>query len=161
MAVEDKYIVTDIANGKHSSAIESGLAGATVGQVTFEVAAADDDNSIYRLFKNVPADQCIAMIIIQNDAITSGTDWDLGLYETTTDGSAKDADVLVDGADLSSAGTNTYVMVDPANYGKALFELAGDTLDARDEGYDICLTANTVGSGAGTVSVTIIFGQGR
>lgn len=161
MAVEDKYIESDVAAGKLASAIAGGLAELSVGQVTFEVAAADDDGSVYRLFKNLPPDLCVVAVILKNDAITGGTDYDLGLYASGIAGAAKDADILVDGADLSSAATGTYVMVDPANFGKALFELAGDTVSTKATGYDLCLTANTVGSGAGTVGATIIFGQGR
>lgn len=161
MAVEDKYVNSDIVAGKLASALGSGTARAFVGQVLCQVAAADDDGSVYRLFKNVPADYSIAAIFIKNDAITSGTDYDLGIYTTGVAGAAKDADVLVDGADLSSAATGTYLVVDPAKAGDALFELAGDTASAKAEGYDIALTANTVGSGAGDILVTIIFAQGR
>lgn len=161
MAVENKYIDSDIVAGKLASAVAGGLAGVTAGQVTFEVAAADDDGSIYRIFKNLPPDLCVLALIVKNDAITSGTDYDIGLYSTTTSGAVITKDILVNGADFSSAATSTYVMVDPANFGKALFELAGHTVDTKKSGYDIAITANTVGSGAGTISVTALFGQGR
>lgn len=161
MAVEDKYVDSDIESGKLGSALASGFAGLTGGNVLVQVAAADDDGSTYRLFKNMSPDLVPLAILIQNDAITLGTDYDLGLYVSGTGGAAKDADIMVDGADLSSAGTNVYHLVDPANTGKALFELAGDTTSTKEDGYDIVLTANTVGTAAGDIAVAIIFGQGR
>lgn len=160
MAVEDKYVDADIVAGKLASALGAGSAKLTGGQVLCQVAAADDNGSKYRLFKNLPPDLVIQSIIIQNDAITSGTDYDLGLYIGDS-GAAKDVDVLVDGADLSSAGTNVYLLVDPAKAGMALWELAGDTVSTKELGYDIVLTANTVGSGAGDIAVAITFAQGR
>lgn len=160
MAVEDKFVDADIEAGKLGSALAGGFAGLTGGNVLVQVAAADDDGSKYRLFKNMSPDLVPIAILIQNDAITGGTDYDLGLYIGGS-GAVKDADILVDGADLSSAGTNVYHLVDPANTGKALFELAGDTVSTKEDGYDIVLTANTVGSAAGDIAVAIVFAQGR
>ena len=48
--------------------------------------------------------------------------------------------------------------VDIANVGKTLAELSGQT--DLDLSYDIALTANTVGTAAGTISVLAKFVQG-
>lgn len=171
MAVEDKYINTLVAAGKpDASAFVTGAK--TVCMVaTFEVAVADDDGSVYRLFKNVPAHLVPTKIEIFSDAITAGTDWDLGLYEsfdeTASDGIVVDKDVLADGIDLSSGSARgsakdglVTVAIDAVQ--SSLMVLAGHTTDypyTKKLGYDIALTANTVGSAAGTISVVAWFVQ--
>lgn len=70
----------------------------------------------------------------------------------------------MDGQNLSSALTRAtghqlgLANVNIANAEKTLAELSTQT--NPDESYDICLTANTVGSGAGTVTVIAKFTQG-
>jgi hypothetical protein len=46
------------------------------------------------------------------------------------------------------------------NYGRKLYEHGGHTVTTKLESYDLALTANTIGSAAGTVSVLFIFAQG-
>ena len=50
---------------------------------TVEIAAADDANSVYRVGR-VHSSWRISEIIRYNDAITSGTDYDVGLYDTAS-----------------------------------------------------------------------------
>ena len=160
MAVEDKYVDTAVAAG------DAGSGFATQGQdvkcmrKTFEVAAADDDGSVYRVFKNVNPHILVLKVDVTNDAITSGTDYDIGLYETGVAGTVLDKDVLADGLDLSSANAvgselSGLSAVDAANAEKALFELVSESIGALKGGYDIAVTANTVGSAAGTVSLAV------
>jgi len=161
MAVEDKYINQDIVDGKLGEAFAVSGVNSIVLTETFEVAVADDDGSIYRVFKGVSANVIPSSIVITNDAITDGTDYDLGIYITES-GVVKDKDVLADGLDMSSAraegsGTSGLVTVDVADVKKRIFELAGDTTDIEEIGYDIAFTANTVGSAAGTISVKATF----
>lgn len=168
MAVINDYVDSNlaVATGKKANALSVGAAEAHFGAVTFEIAAADSDGSIYRLFKSL--DPCLIPISVEiyNDAITGGTDFDLGFYETVEAGGAViDKDVLKDGADLSSAHASGSALdglgsVDVADRVKRIFELCGHTLTTRKPGYDMALTANTVGSGAGTVTVIAIFVQG-
>lgn len=120
------------------------------------VAAADDDNSTYRLHR-VPSNARISSLKIQHGVITGGSDFDLGAYETADNGGAvKDADILADGLDLSSArSVPTEVLgVGAGDTEKRLWELLGESEDPHRD-YDIVLTANTVGSAAQNVRVEI------
>lgn len=160
MAVEDKYVNSDLQSGNLTEAVKVGGAEPKFLMATFEVAAADDNDSVYRLFRVSP-DQIPVRIDIIHDTITGASDYDLGLYEPGAGGAAKDADVLADGLDLSS-GTSKDGMttVDAADRLKKFYEHAGDAADAKLGAYDIALTANAVGSAAGTITVIAEFVQG-
>ncbi len=170
MAVEDKFVnaLTAVAVGKKAPPIATGGAQLLALAGTFEIAAADDDGSIYRLAR-VPANMIPLFGQIWSDAITSGTDWDLGLYKPGAGGAVVDKDLLADGVDLSSAiaittFTNNALTnlggADPrANVGKNLWELLGLTKAGRQD-YDLALTANTVGSAAGTISWMLLYAIG-
>ena len=75
-----------------------------------------------------------------------------------------EVDILADGLDMSSARTiatwNNAGMtsVALADSQKTLGALSGQA--NPDEAYDLVLTANTVGSGAGAIVVTATFLQG-
>ena len=96
---------------------------------------------------------------IHNDAITAGTDYDLGLYKTNG-GAVVDKDILADGismatargiATANNAGMTTIALETLATLG---------TLSAQtdvDAAYDIAFTANTVGSADGDIRVTATF----
>lgn len=164
MAVVNAYVNTELQAG--GGGVVEGFrhqgAPLIVMKETFEVAAADDDNSIYRVFKGVNPELIPVKIEIQNDAITAGTDYDLGLYETLDNGGAViNKEVLSATHDMSSAATtspkNGLGAVDIANGLKALYELAGKAIGAIKGGLDIALTANTVGTAAGTITVTGYF----
>jgi hypothetical protein len=167
MAVEDKYVDADLAAGKLAKgALSQGAETITV-VATVEIAAGDDDDSVYRLFKSVPSTYVPVEITIATDGITGGTDYDLGLYEVGVGKDVVDADILMDGQTMASALTRAtghqlgLQTVDIANIGKTLGELAviGAASEAI-ESYDIALTANTVGTAAGTISVLAVFAQG-
>ena len=158
MAVEDKYINAEVAAGKKGST--SKVFGGKVLTVafTFEVAAADDNGSIYRIAR-LPANAIPVKCELFNDALAVGTDFDLGLYHENL-GAVADKDLLLDGSDFSAAaaitapknGLTNLGGADPiANVGKKLWELLGLTLPDR-QGYDLALTGNIVGTAAGTVS---------
>lgn len=164
MAVEDKYVDSDLVAGKLAQALKSGGAEVFAMVATLEVAAADDDGSVYRLFKNLPGNLVPLKIEIANDAITGGTDYELGLYETGVGGAAKDIDCLMGTTTMASARARgseisgmSAVAVDSPD--STLYELAGDTLATSEPGYDLALTANTVGTAAGTITVIAWFAQ--
>lgn len=157
MAVEDKYVNTELASGVLADA---GYAGTTKVVIqTFEVAAADDDGSVYRLARISDSD-ILLRATIMCDAITGGTDYDLGLYKTGVAGTVVDKDCFMDGQTFASAtktidGLQTVAI---ENRVKEIWSLvSGVTSQTKDEGYeyDIALTANTVGSAAGTVTVIL------
>ena len=100
-------------------------------------------------------------IRLLNDAITVGTDYNLGLY-TQADGviTDKDENCYADAVDMSSARLDwasiKHEILDVANVKKRVFEDAGDAADG-DEFYYLALTAITVGSAAGTISVQVLY----
>lgn len=125
-----------------------------------EVAAADSDASTYR-FVRLPSNAVIFRLEILNDAIAGGTSYDAGLYKTAAaGGAAVDADVFATAIDMSVARTlpqdAMFEVLDIANVEKRLWELAGLTADPMCE-YDVVLTANTVGSAAGTIAVRVVW----
>lgn len=168
MAVEDKYVNADKAAGK--KAVPALLNGDEGKQAvtTFEVAVADDNGSIFRVFR-VNATMIPIAITVTNDTITAGTDYDVGIYDVLdgpTGGSAKDADGLGATLDLSSAhaegaGLTGLGAIDLANADQPLWFHAGDTETDHPGEYDIALTGVAVGSAAGTITVKATFVQGN
>ncbi|MFN3856542.1 MAG: hypothetical protein ACK4RV_02250 [Caulobacter sp.] len=124
-----------------------------------EVAAADDNASVYR-FVRVRSSDRISEIMLANDAITGGTDYDVGIYETAAYGGAVvSKDVFADGLDVSSAVAFRDVLYHDAaaNIDKAekrVWEWLGLSADPQKD-YDIAATGNTVGSGAGTLALRV------
>lgn len=162
MAVINDYVYTQIKKDR-ANPLYSGRLETAVCVGTFEVAAADDDGSVYRLDR-LPSDAILTKVEICNDALTGATDWDLGFYEPKNlvlgTGAAADKDVLVDGADISAGKTRTSPLnglsaVAIGDLGKRIYELLGKTRSNMLPEYDLALTANTVGSGAGTIEYRI------
>jgi hypothetical protein len=163
MAVEDKYVNANIVAGKKAESF------ATVGQKTItlvqtvEIASGDDNGSVYRFFAGVPSTYIPVEITIVCDAITSGSDFDLGLY-AVNGGEVVDKDVLMDGQTLAIALTRaTGNQLGLSAVGKdavtsTLGELSAQTNVSA--AYDIALTGNAVGTAAGTVSIIATFVQG-
>lgn len=162
MAVEDKYVDANLAGNKLGKAALTQGAEPIVMVATEEIASGDDDGSKYRFFKAVPSSYIPVEITIATDGMTGATDYDLGLYKVG--GAAVDADRLMDGQTMASALTRAtghqlgLQTVNIADAGKTLGELSGQT--DIDAAYDIVLTANTVGSAAGTITIIAKFAQG-
>lgn len=167
MAVENKYTNADVVAGRKpiASLFSGGEDLVVVGIAT--IAAADDDASVYRLFR-VNANMIPVEITITNTAVTGGTDYELGIYERLDGplaGVAKDIDALLGTTSMASAraegaGVSGLSAVSVANAQQRLFELAGDSENDHSGEYDIALTANTVGTAAGTITVKARFVQG-
>lgn len=119
------------------------------------VAAGDDDTSVYRVHR-VRSSQIFYGAVKTNTAITNGTDYDLGLYRTSQDGGAVVVkDCMVDGVTMASAITAPTAPAHVASsLGKKYWELAGLSSDPCVD-YDICWTANTVGTVDGTIRTII------
>ena len=163
MAVENKWVNSDVEAGKKGNPANV-MPGKIFGfACTFEVAAADDDGSIYKLAK-VGANLIPLRIDINADALTGFNDADLGFYKEN--GVEADKDILADGMDISGGKAigseqNGLVSLGVDNIGKKVYELLGLTDATRaEDSYVLALTANTAGSGAGTVSVRGLFIQG-
>lgn len=167
MAVENKYVNADVVASKKS--IPAFQNGAEVVQTVsiISVAAADDDGSVYRIAR-VNAKMVPVEIIVTNSAVTGGTDYEIGIYNTLDgplSGAVKDLDVLLGTTSMASAraegsGISGLSAVAVANSQQRLFELAGDTESDHPSEYDIAVTANTVGTVAGTIVVKARFVQG-
>ena len=164
MAVVNKFVDADVeADKKGNPAIVVGGNLKTL-RITFEVAAADSNGSVFKLAR-LPASAIPVSAKIVNDAMTASTDWDLGLYEQNGVDEA-DKDIFMDGEDIA-AGNTLASPVDGmktgpaiADWGKKIWELLGKTLNNKREGYVLALTANVVGTAAGTVSVEFSYLNG-
>ena len=162
MAVEKKWISANIVAGKKEN---SGLI--MPGQVfafanTFEVAAADDDGSVY-FVGNINANMIPLKLDWNSDAITGATSYDVGFY--TEAGVAVDKDILMAQHDVNAGaamGSEINAMHDlPIDkIGKRVYELLGKTLATKEDSYLLAVTANTVGTAAGTISLRGLFIQG-
>ncbi len=157
MAVENKYVNTDLATGRNLDGKSNGGTNPVFKRVTFEVAAADDDLSVYRVCR-VPSNAVIKSIAVWNDAITSGTDYDIGLYDINS-GAVVDKDLFTDGSTMATARDNVEQLTAPAieEIHKPIWEYAALSLtkDPKKE-YDLAVTANTVGTAAGTITLDIL-----
>lgn len=168
MAVLDKYVNPDmqVATYKTTAAFKNAGSRNLIQVVsTFEVAAADDDGSVFRLFR-VPSTCVPISLRVACDALTGSTDWDCGFYTPGVGGAVIDKDILADGVDLAAGfsrilAKDLLVTVDLADAWKMLYELPvnGTAYDVttRPMEFDIALTANTIGSGAGTITVFGVF----
>jgi hypothetical protein len=163
MAVRNEYINTNLAAGTLQDATIGGGGNTQVITQTFEIAAADDDASIFRLAR-IKAGDILLRATIMCDAITGGTDYDLGLYQISQNGVAGavlDKDIFMDGQTFASAtktidGLQTVAI---ENRVKPVLDLHNTVNSASvansGQEYDIALTANTIGTAAGTVTVIL------
>lgn len=162
MSVINAYVNSRIAAKTKVKPVNAGFGRPQVLVQTFEVAAGDDDGSVYRLAR-LPSNLIPFRITIACDAITNGTDWDLGLYKTLDKGGAvASKDKFMDGQTFAAASKvlNGFAAVPIENYGKTLAEHLGLTDVTADSEYDLALTANTVGTVDGTVTVIAEFAFG-
>jgi len=167
MAVENKLSTnitkaeSPMGNKLSSARINHGRLRESVG--TLETAAADDDDSVFR-FMPVHSSWRISEILLACDALTGSTSWDIGLYSVGA-GAVVDSDLFASAVNISSglaAWTNQALESGTAgieNVEKQIFELLGLTVDPNLE-YDMCMLANTIGSGVGTISMKIRYSDG-
>jgi len=166
MAVENKYINTTDLNTdgtpkrpRNARAVRQFGAHEYMAKFTFEVAAADDNDSIYRVFEKVPPNIIPTAFLILSDGLTSSSDWNIGVAKPIDRGGAVISEnCLADALDLSTAGTliapkNGLNQVAIEDVGlKRLWEIAGLTLAATIRPMDIILKGVAVGSAAGTIA---------
>ena len=130
---------------------------------TVEVAAADDDTSVFR-FARVHSSWSVHSIQYLNDAIAGATDYDCGLYQTAENGGAVlDVNAYADAVDIN-AGTAAWVEIAYEaraieNLGQRVYEDGGVAADPNIY-YDICLTGATVGTAAGTITMVVLYTAG-
>lgn len=128
------------------------------------VAAADADGDTYTVGV-MPSNAIIQRggSDVSTTAITGGTDYDIGIYEidieaTNWVGTVVDVDLFTDGDDWSSAanGIDPYQSIAAGNMGKPLWELLGLSEDPH-KNYLVVITANTVGTAAGNISIELAY----
>ena len=129
----------------------------TIG-ATVEVAATDNSTSKFRMAR-VRSNWRIIGIHVFNDALGGSCTADIGLYQTTLNGSAVvDADAYASAVSLVSAstvGTNVAwesAARDVSKIGQRVWEDAGLSADPQRE-YDIVVTLAADAASAGTVSL--------
>jgi hypothetical protein len=122
------------------------------------ILAADVDTNNFRMAR-LPSNAVIKDIKVLCDAITGGTDYDLGVAYTPNKGGAIiDGDCLMDGQTLATASKVLDGFSAPAieNRDRELWEHAGLLADPNTN-LDIVLTANTIGTADGDVVVEIFY----
>ena len=155
MAVEDKYIDADLIAGRLQDVTTSGGGDINYIAKSFAVASGDDNNSVYRVCR-IRSNDVLTSVVRTNDAITGGTNYDIGIYTKGVGGAVVDRDLFADGLDLSSAGTNveSFSTKDAATVGQKVWELLGLSSDPSLE-YDLAVTGVTVGTGNGDIGLEI------
>lgn len=122
-------------------------------------AASDNDTSVFRAVR-VPSNARIISINRANTAITAGTSYQIGVYETAQNGGAAvSAGLFAATQDLSAASTGTqsrYLASSVATGEQPLWQLLGLTSDPKKD-YDICFTGVTAGTGAGTLLLEVAY----
>lgn len=164
MAVVNKWGGdADLEAGKLADPAKSVGAQTYAFSTTFEVAAGDDNGSIFKIAK-LPASAVLTELLIFNDAIADATDYDAGYYDED-EVTEEDKDVLMDGADINAGNGITSPQNGLTNLAledkpKRVWEILGKTLATKKDGYILALTANAVGSAAGTITVEGKYHQG-
>lgn len=106
--------------------------------------------------------QPLSELTMFNDAITSGSAFDLGLYDIAANGAAAvDDNAYADAVTLVSASLTGVQLLFEGGSAKGVEDIeqfvwqdAGLTADPN-KWYDLCFTGDTPGSGAGTVSLRV------
>lgn len=132
--------------------------GVNLLEVTVEVGSADSATSTYHI-AHLPANARISGLsrLMLDDLASAGAPTiDIGTYNAA-DGTADDADAINNGIDAATASNNVPFILDPANVGKYLWELAGCT--SNPGGFidiKLALLDAAVNAG-GTVSAMILY----
>lgn len=122
---------------------------------SFETAATYAIGDVVRICR-LPVSVVIAELDVLHDAITGGSDVDIGFYEAGDDGAVIDKDILTDGDNLTVAGSADGLQtVDKANRAKTIKELieAVSGSDFNKPEVDLAFTFNSDVSAAGTITV--------
>lgn len=123
------------------------------------IAAGDDDTSTFRVGR-VHSSWRVAAINRRNTAITDGTDFNVGLYETAENGGAAvDDNCYADAISLATAATSpvddSFEARSVASIQNRVWQDAALTADPNKY-YDVVYTGVTVGTVAGTLAVDVL-----
>jgi hypothetical protein len=125
---------------------------------TIEVAAADDDTSVYRLLR-LPSAAVLTSIKVANDALGTNAAYEIGIFQTAANGGAVvDADEFATLAMVSASAWREVLdeaaATDCSKIGKPLWERIGLTADSARP-YDLVAYGATAGDAAGTISAVV------
>lgn len=126
---------------------------------TVELAAADCDNSVYRMFR-VHSSWRLSELTNFTDTLTSAVDADIGFYRTAEDGGAVvNINAIADAVNIATAtltGVQTLWEAGSDNgvedIEKPVWELIGGLTEDPNLFYDLCVTVVSIGGAAGTLS---------
>ena len=122
------------------------------------------DGDVFVLARNLPVGARIHRIMSPNatPALTAAADNDLGFYKENSEGVlvAIDADILVDGGDLSSA-LSTRDLLNNLNTSLDQTATIGDLLSLQADtaptgGVFLCMTMNTKSTADGTLDLDVV-----
>jgi hypothetical protein len=149
-----------VTHNASSKVVDVDIAARFLGGVTvsvpfsFELAAADDNASIYR-FASIPANAILISLKLLSDATAGISDAQFGIYKPLAQGGAViDVDCLMASTDITAGkAVLTEVFVPSiADVGKPVATLAAVT-DINELGnVDVALTTPTGPTAAGTIS---------
>lgn len=133
--------------------------GATVYESTIETNNDDSATSVYWVAR-LPSNARIhglSRIAFDDLASTGSPTLDIGTFGVDGNVTTDDDDALNDGIDVATAAGTANVIKDIANYGKKLWEFAGETTDPG--GFiDIKITLKDAAvNAAGTITTTIVY----
>lgn len=163
MAVQDKYIDTNVAAGKKGNAGKVSGGKLLAIACTFDVAAADSDTSVYRLGR-LPANAIPIRCEIYADSALGTSAFCLGLHKPGVGGAVVDKDLFFTATDLTAgvaitAGANNGLKaIAIEDIGQKIYELLDKTAATKTrEDYDLTITADTAGGAEGTISVIFLY----
>lgn len=166
MAVVNAFVTNNVESKPADTCIAARFHGSIVRTLAFnfEVAAADDNGSIYRIGK-LPVTAIVKSLRLANDAIAGLTDPSIGVYKALEVGGAViDVDCLMVAADLSAGTATLTEKFAPAiaDVGKDILSLAG-VADADKVKYgqvDVAITTAAGAAAAGTISGILEYVEG-
>lgn len=166
MAVINAFVTNNVESLAADKCTAARCGGAITRTVAFnfEVAAADDNASIYRIAK-IPGTAIIKSLMWANDAIAGLSDPSVGIYKPLDIGGAViDVDSIMAAADLSAGVATLTEKFAPAiaDIGKDILSLSG-VADADKDKYasvDVAITTATGVTAAGTIAGFLTYTEG-
>jgi len=165
MAVINAFVTDNVESKAADTCIAARATGSVRRAMTFnfEVAAADDNASIYRLCK-LPATAIVLSVKTANDAIAGFTNPSIGVYKPLEVGGAViDVDCLMVATDLNAGSAMTERFAPAiADIGKDILSLAGvaDADKVKYNSVDVAITTAAGVAAAGTISGIIEYVEG-
>ena len=168
MAQVDKYVDSDANSGRLASAPGGIGAAGLLSANNFEVAAADSDNSVYRIMKGISPTAIPQELAILADSLTTGTAYVAAITYDQDELTTGSVPVLVDlsgDMDLSSGAAvgsaiDGLASIDIDQIGKTIAELiVAEGVAVEDwsnpeawKPIDLVLKATTSSTAAGTIA---------